>query len=35
MGLGWTEEELLDSEDGGVLLEGLETGHVTRRVVDQ
>jgi hypothetical protein len=22
MGLGWTEEELLDNEDGGVLLEG-------------
>jgi hypothetical protein len=35
MGLSWTEQELLDSEDGGVLLEGWETGHVTPRHVDQ
>ena len=34
-GLSWTEEELLDSENGGVLLEGCETGHVTRGNVDQ
>jgi hypothetical protein len=34
-GLGWTEAELLDSEDGGVLLEGWETGHVTPGNVDQ
>jgi hypothetical protein len=34
-GLTWTEEELLDAEEGGVSLEGWETGHVTRKNVDQ
>jgi hypothetical protein len=35
MNSGWTEEELLDSKDGGVLLESWTIGHVMPRNVDQ